>query len=728
MTGYYRKMNLRFFISLFTFFICFTSQAQSTPFIDSLKLELNQALQDTARIQLLNQISEKYSDNYEQVDSAIVYAQLAYKEAIESEYLLGMSQGAYNLALSFDLAGKVKNALVYYEKARQHYTELGDKKWVSTCMRGKGIACYFQGDYGRSLQFYEEAVSYAQANNLKEEAASSMLNLGVIYRIIENYDRAIDLYEQNIVLQKEMEDSVTLAKVYNNLGVVYTYKNQLDSAITYLDSSIVIYTLLKDTVNLGAVYITIGDAYLEAGEDLSLARSYLKKGYAIMKVFNDNIYQSKALLYLGRVEEKTGNYSMARDYFLEGLHILEGSELDEIRRDINRELGNVQFQLGAYSDAYKRLDLSYAFNDSIMSKERLKYTEEMEVKYETEKKEREIIELNAEKTITELKLSAARKTTMILVGALVIFGLLLLGLYRLYEKIRIQRNIISKNLSEKEKLLTLLEKAQVKIIQSEKMASLGQLTAGIAHELNNPNNFIVTGTESLQTDMEELNPMLNLINELKDKNDQQKIQEIMALKDEIKLPLIQQEVSELLKGITEGVSRTSEIINGLKHFSHPGTTEKEAVDIQGSLDTILKIMYNEFKDAGTVLKQYEAIPIVPVMRNQLNQVFINLFSNAVDTIKNKFGSQAASKGKIIISTGQKEQEVYISVKDNGSGISTAEQSKIFDPFYTTKEVGNGVGLGLSISYGIIEEHGGRIELNSVLGDGSEFVVWLPVQP
>ena len=220
------------------------------------------------------------------------------------------------------------------------------------------------------------------------------------------------------------------------MGVIYTYRNQLNKAITYLDSSMVIYRELKDSFNLGNVFISIGDAYLENRQNLDSARYHLLNGYEIMRHYDDNNHQSKALLYLGKLENLTNHYARAHSYLSEGLKVLEGSELDETRRDLYRALAFSGFKMGRFAEAYDHLNQSYDLNDTIRSQERLKYTEEMQAKYETEKKDRAIVELNAQQTIDQLRLSNAQRTTAILTITLMVFGLLIFGLYQLYQKIK----------------------------------------------------------------------------------------------------------------------------------------------------------------------------------------------------------------------------------------------------------------------------------------------------
>lgn len=699
--------------------------ANNTP-TDSLKTTLHSTSNSTDRLVLLNEIAQAYADDYKLLDSAISYATQAHTLALQLENVEAKAEAAYTLAYAYDLKGKLKNALENYELARQYYSVVGNDTMVATAMHGKGVACYFQGDYGRSLEYYLDALSFERAHQLMEKEANTLLNMGVVYRILERYDEAVDIFQQNIKVRKQLQDSVNLAKAYNNLGVVFTYKKQLDQAVTYLDSSLHIYQQLNDSFYIANVFITLGDAYLEAGNNLDSARYYLANGYNIMRKIDDNVHQSKALLYLGQVELKDNNPAIAQTYFEEGLKVLEDSELDEIKRDILIELANALHSLGKDQNAYLRLKEAFDLNADILSEEKVRYTEEMQVKYETEKKERELSELNAEHTITQLKLSNSRRTTLLLSLGLFLLAGLLIGLYFLNKKIKAQRNLISQTLEEKEKLLEDLKKAQQRIIQSEKMASLGQLTAGIAHEINNPINFISANAQALQMDLEELKPLLETIEKIGEKDPRTAILALQSIRKKLDIPFLQEEMATLLEGIRSGSERTASIVKGLKNFSHPGKTTLEPVNLHQCIDTTLDIMQSEFKHKATVTKSYGNLPLVPAMRTQINQVLLNLISNAIDALKDYYPANEPPTGQIKISTGQQENKVFIKIQDNGPGIPGEHQEKIFDPFFTTKDVGAGTGLGLSISYSIIEQHGGNIEVQSEEGQGTTFTIWLPI--
>ncbi len=696
------------------------------PTIDSLKAAAIQATEDTLISRLYNDISTEYAQDYKLLDSALVYGQLAHEMALKSNHLKEKARAAYNLAYAFDLSGQLREALDHYELARVYYTELGDNEKVASCMHGKGVACYFEGDYGKSLDYYLQALEFERAKKLRKEEANTLLNIGVLYRIEENYEEAIDIYQQNILIRKELKDSLNLARVYNNLGVVYTYQNKFEQAIAYLDSGLVIYKAIRDTFNLANIYITLGDAYLENDQDLEVARRHLLKGYEIMRGYNDKNHQSKALLYLGQLETKTGNHQKARSYLLEGIQVLKGSNLEDVRRDLYKALSTAEANLALYQEAYKSLHQSFQLDDTIKSKEKLKYKEEMQAKYEMEKKEREIVELNAQNTISNLKLSNARRNTFILLVALTAFALLIFGLYRLYQKIKTQRNLIADTLREKEDILDNLKRAQQQIIQSEKMASLGQITAGIAHEINNPISFITSYTEAIQLNLKDIDPLLTRVKELGHKDATEEIKEMQALRDEIDLPFLQQEMDQLLTGINNGTKRTAEIVQNLKYFSRSDHGRKEPINLLQVIDATLQVMHNELKKITQVEKDYEVLPLIHARSGQLNQVFFNLISNAADAIRARYQPSDPPRGLIAITARSFDKEVFISIEDNGIGISPLVGQKVFDPFFTTKAVGEGAGLGLSMSHGIIEQHGGKIELISELNQGAKFIIRLPI--
>jgi signal transduction histidine kinase len=287
------------------------------------------------------------------------------------------------------------------------------------------------------------------------------------------------------------------------------------------------------------------------------------------------------------------------------------------------------------------------------------------------------------------------------------------------EELQTTNDILEDQKEELQKTLESLKMAQSQLVQSEKMASIGQLVAGIAHEINNPVTFISAGVDALNTNLEEVRQVLDIYHRITPNNAREKLKEIQELKEQIDYNEAIREINKLIDSVKTGTERTTEIIKGLRTFSRLDEDVLKIADIHEGLDSTLILLRNKYKQRIEINKYYGNIPEIECYPGQLNQVFMNILSNAIDAIDDK--------GIIAISTSKSNKSIRISIKDSGRGISENIKSKIFDPFFTTKEVGQGTGLGLSICHSIIEKHRGSIEVKSEVGKGSEFVIVVPVK-
>lgn len=284
------------------------------------------------------------------------------------------------------------------------------------------------------------------------------------------------------------------------------------------------------------------------------------------------------------------------------------------------------------------------------------------------------------------------------------------------EEINIELN---RQKNELQKTLEDLKQTQSQLVQSEKMASLGQLVAGIAHEINNPVTFISAGVDSLNTNLEEIRQVLDVYHRITPANVAEKLKQIGELKDRIEYNEAIREINMLIESIKNGTRRTTEIVKGLRIFSRLDEDVLKTADIHEGLDSTLILLHNKYKNRIGIIKNYGELPDIECYPGQLNQVFMNILSNAIDAI--------TDQGTITITTAISGKSVQISIRDTGKGIPGNVRNKLFEPFFTTKEVGKGTGLGLSISHGIIEKHRGSIRVSSEIGQGSEFIIVLPVK-
>lgn len=267
-----------------------------------------------------------------------------------------------------------------------------------------------------------------------------------------------------------------------------------------------------------------------------------------------------------------------------------------------------------------------------------------------------------------------------------------------------------------------LKSAQSQLVHSEKMASLGQLTAGIAHEINNPINFISSGMNSMKMSIESIREILDSYGQLEEGADPKAlIEEIKELKEDHEYEELMDELDDLVKDINYGVTRTIEIVKGLRVFSRLDEEESKPANINENIDATLTLLKNKTKNRIKVSKFYdEKMQQIECFPGQLNQVFMNILNNAIQAIP-----EERKDGEITIYTEEESNHVVIRLKDNGVGIPDEIQKRIWEPFFTTKPVGVGTGLGMSITFGIIEKHGGKIQLHSEVGKGTEFVITLP---
>jgi PAS domain S-box-containing protein len=268
-----------------------------------------------------------------------------------------------------------------------------------------------------------------------------------------------------------------------------------------------------------------------------------------------------------------------------------------------------------------------------------------------------------------------------------------------------------------QELIKKLEEAQNQLLQSEKMASMGQLAAGVAHEINNPVGFVNSNLGTLQRYVSKLLQLLGAYEALEGSLSEEAMQEIQQLKATMDAAYLRQDIDDLLNESLEGLQRVKRIVQDLKDFSHVDRAELEWADLEKGLDSTLNVVWNELKYKAKVTKAYGHPPSIECFPSQLNQVFMNLLINAAHSIE--------TTGEITIRTGYDADYVWVEVEDNGKGIAPENLKRIFEPFFTTKPVGKGTGLGLSLSYGIVNKHNGHIEVKSELGRGSCFKVILP---
>ncbi|MCA9034178.1 MAG: hypothetical protein KDA91_03555 [Planctomycetaceae bacterium] len=271
-----------------------------------------------------------------------------------------------------------------------------------------------------------------------------------------------------------------------------------------------------------------------------------------------------------------------------------------------------------------------------------------------------------------------------------------------------------------------LKQAQSALLHSEKMASIGQLAAGVAHEINNPIGFVTSNLCTLTEYVSVFKDLLNHYRQLEDAVDsgnldaaRELLPSIQGIRETEDLGYISDDAGDLLNESKDGLERVAEIVRNLKSFVRLGESGEQTADIHEGLESTLKVVWNELKYKCEVRKQFGDVPRILCYASELNQVFMNLFTNAAQAI--------TEKGTILIETFTEGDEVVVQISDDGCGIPEENVGQLFNPFFTTKPVGSGTGLGLSVSWGIIQKHNGTIEVQSKVGLGTTFTIRLPIR-
>lgn len=280
----------------------------------------------------------------------------------------------------------------------------------------------------------------------------------------------------------------------------------------------------------------------------------------------------------------------------------------------------------------------------------------------------------------------------------------------LFDRLEVSKRHLENTLHE-------LRETQTQLVHSEKMASLGQLVAGVAHELNNPISFIYGNIDYLEEYTEAMQELIQFYRGLTLDGPQQ--QKADSLVEDLDIDYILEDIAKVIQSCRNGAERTRQIVLDLRNFSRLDRSDLGQTCVEDSIESTLNLLTNKYKHRIEVHRDYQETPAIECYVGQLNQVFMNLLSNAGDAI--------ADQGNVWIRTRSENEHVIVDIEDDGGGIPPEHLPKIFDPFYTTKPIGKGTGLGLSISYGIVDKHGGTISVESTSGHGTTFTVKLPVR-
>jgi signal transduction histidine kinase len=665
---------------LFVMMLASPGFAQSK-YTDSLNVELARAKDDTSRVLILADLG--YYHRYQNLDTAMAYGQQALSLAQTIKFLRGESI-AYQII---------------------------------------GVIYRLRGDLSKALELEFKALKIAEENNFESEKAFSFLRVALVYLDLNEIDKAIAMSRKSLQIFGSEKRIRVNAINYLQLGNYFERVNQLDSAWYYEKKAYDQLDLIRDLTS--DVYRSLGNIQLKK-ENRPLALRFYKEAIDYAK--NQNDYRAISLAYaqMAILHRKENNLDSSFYYAKKGL---EYAQKSSNRRGI-LTCGNLlaeMYESTNPAEALRYYKIATEAKEGLFGAGNLQAIQALVVKEEERKQEIELAEAAYRAQLKQYALLAS-------LGVFLIVALLLyrnnLNRKKANELLHKQKDEIEMQKVTVEQALTNLKSTQAQLIQKEKLASLGELTAGIAHEIQNPLNFVNNFSEL----------SIDLAQELKEEIEKRDIDK--ELVSDLVGDLVQNQAKINLHG-----KRASNIVKGMLEHSRTSTGERALTDINQLADEYLRLSYHGMRakdKSGSTIRfnaDYktdfdESLPKINIIPQDIGRVLLNLINNAFYAAyqsKKPNPMITVSTEQIPSSEGVRLESaaggwVKITVKDNGNGIPDAIKAKIFQPFFTTKPTGEGTGLGLSLAYDIVTKgHGGTLEVVSTEGEGAEFMVTLPCE-
>ena len=681
-----------------------TAQPDSSRKLFLQALALTQTSQTEARLHVLQGIADAWAI-HGQSDTALAYLKQAISIAKQNHdipqqlYLLSnliVSRGPYF----------VKDSLDYYYN---QIISLCDKYNVSPIiyMNYYLRAAEDIGNYPSALKVGLECLRLARQTNNKSYEQATDDGIARLYTLSGDYRKAIFYLHQAEALQ---QTGLLNFEFYVRLATCYSKLNNYDSAKYYADLSYKMSAKYfgSETKVPAGVLDDLGGIYLQLGHD-SLALDFLHRSYKVFSAGVDYNNYAETTAYLARYFEKHGSADSLFYYALKSFNVSLKNDYPDYVTETSNMIAKYYFKKGNTDSAYYYQSIGYNTFKKLYNQESVRSFQNLS-NLEQQREE----DVAREKKLAEERYTANLKMYG-LIAALAVVTIIVLITYR-NNRQKQKSNVLLKDEKQKvESTLSELKSTQSQLIQQEKMASLGELTAGIAHEIQNPLNF-VNNFSDVNTE---------LIDELQEEAGKGNMDEVKAIANDIK---------ENEQKINHHGKRAGDIVKGMLQHSRTSTGVKEPTDLNALVDEYLRLSYHGLrakdKTFNAELKTDfdKSIGKINIIPQDIGRVLLNLFNNAFYAVseRQKVGGKEYEP-TVSVTTKKSENHIIITVSDNGNGIPQKIIDKIFQPFFTTKPTGQGTGLGLSLSYDIVKAHGGEIKVETGEEDGTTFIIQLPLK-
>jgi two-component system, NtrC family, sensor kinase len=703
--------------------------------IETLKNKIQQLEQqsnykkDTAWLNAVNMLAFIYAET--NPDSSLQLLKNHDSYCREADFAVGEAGAFCNAGVAYynkgDYATSIEKLNLAVELCKKHKLSA----FLPKVLNNLGLTAMAQGNYSRALQFYYETLSAADAVKDKATAASTYNNIAIVYYYQNKLDEAELNYKKFLEVSTQLHDTDGIVIANNNIGEVYLDKNEFVKAKDYFTSALTTASLAGRKRSLISANKNLGLLYFKTGS-FELAARYFKQAAELAFETGYKPSACIALTGLAKTLHKQGKETEALTYAQQALSMAHEMGQPQLMRDANEILATIYESKGDGIQALKHYKMFKQYADSLRNSEAERTGERLKAEFDFSKKELEFARKNLQQRWLIFSVFAALATALLVIYLV----------YRSRQKekkannaLHEQNELIEKQKQKAETTLEKLQAAQKQLIQSEKMASLGELTAGIAHEIQNPLNFVNNFSEVSR----------ELIDELKGERQKAEGERNSELENELLT-----DISANLEKINHHGKRAADIVKGMLQHSRISSGVKEPTDINALADEYLRLAYHGLraKDKtfnATMKTDFdESIGNINIIPQDMGRVILNLITNAfyvvgerqkVEGIRHKEENtlhptpstlNPAYEPTVSVSTKKVSDKVEIKVADNGNGIPQKILDKIFQPFFTTKPTGQGTGLGLSLSYDIVKAHGGELKVETKEGVGSSFTIHLPL--
>lgn len=709
------KFALLFFCSAFLSIFC--SQGQT---LESLKTELDKLAaqpgyeQDTSYLNKANEFGFSLAES--NPDSAFVFLERQIQLCRKANYQKGEAEALKIYGNALQNKGDFRASIDYYNNALTIARSLSDEKLVPGILNNIGLVYYNLGNYAEALNNFYDAIRGADQVNNANVKAATLNNVALIYFEQGKLEEAKEKYREMLEIYQTIGNQGRVILALNNIGDVELKQNNPTAALQTLLTGHQSALELNSPEFIEMTARTLADIY-SALDSLEKAENLYQQSIEMSKENGYGVPYAHSLIGLASLNYKKGELEKALTVANQGLQQAETMGQTRQIRDANELLAKIYAEEGNFEEALKKFQLFKHYNDSINNSETQRITAVLESEYEFSKKTLEFEKANLRQRWIIFSAFA---------GLIVILIILFIG-YRNRNKLNSAYHSLQEKTHEveikNEKLentLNQLKAAQVQLIQAEKMASLGELTAGIAHEIQNPLNFVTNFSEITE----------EMITEILEDRAKSPADQDYELQEEIL-----NDIKVNLDKINHHGKRAGSIVKGMLAHSRTSTGEIVPTDLNALINEYLRLSFHGLRakdksfaaDFNTDLDPN--LPKVNAVPQDIARVLLNLFNNAFYACGNsdfrKNNPELKPQVKVITKNlGNKK--VQITVSDNGSGIPDSIIDKIFQPFFTTKPSGDGTGLGLSLSYDIVNAHGGDLQVKSELGKFTDFIILLPV--